>query len=233
MLQSGQGDMHGEHFGGESRNPNREAYIFDAKWNPGSAHLVSLALSDGTLRILDTRADATSSLILPSVINNTSEGMDQAGSVAATVKLGHATSLNWNNKGGNTDLCSITFGSGHIALLDMRKMELVSIVKMHSKACYGTLFLPTQNKEDDASLLSWSSDSTIAKWSLGVNEEQTAKEIVMDNYMHLPDLSVMTCAFQPESRKLYCGGESCLSGVPGNHKKPSFMGTPIYIFDQI
>ena len=56
--------MHGRHiffvgedtFGGASRNPDRKAYVFDAKPSPDpGSMLVAAALSDGTIRLVDLR----------------------------------------------------------------------------------------------------------------------------------------------------------------------------------
>lgn len=50
-------------FGG-TRNPQNEVYIFDAKWNPQIPHQAALALSDGTIRLLDTRNPNDTGMIL-------------------------------------------------------------------------------------------------------------------------------------------------------------------------
>jgi WD40 repeat protein len=42
-------------FGGLSRNPNGLNYVFDAKWHPSNHNLIGIALSDSTMRLVDTR----------------------------------------------------------------------------------------------------------------------------------------------------------------------------------
>ena len=56
----------GSVFGGLERNPDREAFIFDAKPCPSSSHynVVALALSDGTIRLLDIRQAASTATVL-------------------------------------------------------------------------------------------------------------------------------------------------------------------------
>lgn len=125
-----------EGFGGDGRNPNREVYVFDAKWRPNSIHEAAVALSDSTLRILDTRQKEP-------VMTLSLEIEELA---AAGVKLGHATSVllqtiffmsvfysliiylsillqkvNWNRDG---SICSVSFGSGIIALIDISAVSL-------------------------------------------------------------------------------------------------------------
>jgi WD40 repeat protein len=95
-------------FGGIHRNPDREVFVFDAKWCPHSPHEAAIALSDSTIRLLDIRQSQASVLSLSLAI----EELEQSG-----IKLGHATSVNWNHSG---TLCSVSFGSGIVALIDIR-----------------------------------------------------------------------------------------------------------------
>ena len=43
-------------YGGD-RNPDNKAFVFDAKASPTQESSIAVALSDGTLRIIDTRQD--------------------------------------------------------------------------------------------------------------------------------------------------------------------------------
>ena len=54
-------------FGGVSRNPNREAFIFDAKPCPCLEHVnvIAVALSDGTIRLVDIRQPSSQAASLP------------------------------------------------------------------------------------------------------------------------------------------------------------------------
>lgn len=49
-------DQRDEAFGGSSRNPDKQSYVFDAKWRPSCSNTAVVALSDSTLRFVDTRA---------------------------------------------------------------------------------------------------------------------------------------------------------------------------------
>jgi hypothetical protein len=71
-------------FGGH-RNPDNQVFVFDAKYNPSSSNIISVALSDSTTRIVDTRLDRASSTVacvsLARLFAGTSE------------RIGHATSV--------------------------------------------------------------------------------------------------------------------------------------------
>jgi WD40 repeat protein len=69
-------------FGGEVRNPDNEAYVFDAKWRTKEPHIAGVALSDGTIRLLDTRQRDNS--IFTITLQNAEDD---------ETKLGHATSV--------------------------------------------------------------------------------------------------------------------------------------------
>ena len=102
-------------FGGIHRNPDKEVFVFDTKWCPNSPHEAALALSDSTIRLLDIRQSQSSVLSLSLAI----EELEQSG-----VKLGHATSVNWSHTG---TLCSVSFGSGIVALIDIRMVSICII----------------------------------------------------------------------------------------------------------
>jgi WD40 repeat protein len=70
-------------FGGH-RNPDNDVYVFDAKINPANSDIISVALSDSTTRVLDTRtpgSEAIASVSLARLFAGSSE------------KIGHATSV--------------------------------------------------------------------------------------------------------------------------------------------
>lgn len=69
-------------FGGD-RNPDNEVFVFDAKWNPTKPHEAILALSDSSIRILDSRK-SDASIFDISLISNDSPS-----------HLGHATSVRY------------------------------------------------------------------------------------------------------------------------------------------
>jgi WD40 repeat protein len=79
-------DKEGVLFGGENRNPNAEAYVFDAKWSLENSNVVNAILSDNTMKLIDIRANETSSFAFPQTIYD--ESLNEMR------KLGHPTSVN-------------------------------------------------------------------------------------------------------------------------------------------
>lgn len=76
----------GIHFGGEQRNPDRECFVFDAKWDPAAPNLFSTVLSDNSFKMLDLREkEILCSLNFPQQVYE--EEIDQS------VTLGHPTAV--------------------------------------------------------------------------------------------------------------------------------------------
>jgi WD40 repeat protein len=85
QYQSSDDQLSQEGYGGDSRNPEREVFVFDAKWRPGNSNNeVAVALSDGTIRLLDSRQPTTTNLTL---------SLDVQELQNAGIKLGHATAV--------------------------------------------------------------------------------------------------------------------------------------------
>lgn len=82
-LAAGRGEVQGPGFGGH-RNPENNVFVFDAKICPALDQVIGVALSDSTIRMLDSRApssEAYSTIHLARQVDT------------ATVKIGHATSV--------------------------------------------------------------------------------------------------------------------------------------------
>lgn len=76
----------GVHFGGEGRNPNRECYVFDAKWHPSTPQVITSLLSDNSMKILDIRSqEIRCNLFFPKEVYD--EEMQ------SNCRLGHPTSV--------------------------------------------------------------------------------------------------------------------------------------------
>lgn len=71
-------------FGGH-RNPDNQVFVFDAKFNPSDRSVVSVALSDSTTRIVDTRLDHTANTVACVSLARLFEGTAE--------RIGHATSV--------------------------------------------------------------------------------------------------------------------------------------------
>lgn len=135
-----------ETFGGESRNPDRKAYVFDAKPAPdASKMLIAAALSDGTVRVVDLRCqDAVTSF----------QTMDGGESTV------HATSVCWSPD------CSLLVGSlgnGDVTLLDLRTgQKQAHIKKAHARSCFGAVFQKSADHPNGSGqFATWSSDGSV------------------------------------------------------------------------
>lgn len=139
-------------------------------------------------------------------------------------------------------------------------MELLSLVRIHSRPCYGSIFRPVTTP-NEIGVLTWSSDSTIwwvaldsslplwltafssSKWAYSFDNSQkesspqdaslSSIEVIVDDNYQIPSFSPLVCC-QASSETLYCGGElSTSDSSSSGHKKPtmSFLGVPIHILD--
>ena len=78
-------DEKGTHFGGAERNPNAESYVFDAKWSPDTPNLLTVILSDNTMKLIDIRTKEAISLSFPVEVYSEEQ--------SNSIKLGHPTSV--------------------------------------------------------------------------------------------------------------------------------------------
>jgi WD40 repeat protein len=74
-----------DHFGGIERNPDREAYVFDAKWHPSLPNIILSILSDNTMKKIDIRSKEVVNIKFPRFIYD--EELQQE------IKLGHPSSV--------------------------------------------------------------------------------------------------------------------------------------------
>jgi len=107
-------------FGGE-RNPDNIVYVFDASYCPGNG-LLGVALSDGTLRLVNGRGVCVSVLSLPGCNSNlTSFSWDSTGSrLASCVATGLLILWNVNNEdenGRTVVSCAAVLEGGKNAIL--------------------------------------------------------------------------------------------------------------------
>lgn len=134
-------------FGGISRNPDRKAYVFDAKPSPDpSSMLIAAALSDGTIRLIDLRcADAVTCY----------EAL-----TADALSSVHATSVCWA-----PDCCTLvgSLGNGGVTLLDLRTgTKQACITQAHARSCFGAVFQKSsQHPEGSTQFATWSSDGSV------------------------------------------------------------------------
>jgi WD40 repeat protein len=72
-------------FGGTQRNPDREAYVFDAKWHPSFSDIILSILSDNTMKEIDIRSKESINIKFPRCMYD--EELQQE------IKLGHPSSV--------------------------------------------------------------------------------------------------------------------------------------------
>lgn len=187
-------------FGG-SRNPDNIAYVFDVKVPIQNSSIISVALSDGTIRICDLRLGQDENILMPTF----SLSMGRNGQIPAT-------SVTWNAAG--TTLLAST-GSGDVDIIDLRSSGDVAtraVLRAHKKACYGASFYDTGNTK----CISWSSDQSIKLWNV-----ETAQDICIEpiETKLLKEFPIFSCAVNYENGNIACGG---------GDGKESFIGTPIH-----
>eukprot|EP01031_Cornospumella_fuschlensis_P052812 gene52812-64533_t len=197
-----------EVFGGE-RNVNKSVFVFDAKWSPHDQGVMAVAASDATVRILDVRVeDNEQSLVLDLQRN-------------AAMKLGHTTSVNWSSDG---QLLSVSFGSGCVALFDIRQdARCLGIHQVHSRACYGSSFV---THAGHPCVMSYASDATLKIRNVEAYTSSSAapQAAAVDVACPVQELSEVLVGCAHPGGKVICGG-SCAN--------KSFMGTPILVIDPL
>jgi len=138
-------------FGGD-RNPGNTIFVFDAAYSPGSG-LLGVALSDGSLRLVNGRGICISVINLPGNQSHlTSFCWDATGNRLATcVGTGHL--ITWSldpdsHKGGNYNTvatCTAIFEGGH----------------QSGRPLFGSRFC---GGDDENLLLSWGVDGKLCMW---------------------------------------------------------------------
>ncbi|MEM1007839.1 MAG: hypothetical protein AAGJ35_02430, partial [Myxococcota bacterium] len=141
----------GHRFGGE-RNPDNTVFTFDISYH-AEAGLLGVALSDGTLRILNGRGVCVSVLSLPGCQS-------------------HLTSLAWNtfasSQNGQQPLLQLasTVATGHIILWELHPVTFQPSCKGILEGRGHTLGRPLYGAQFISSelLLSWGSDGKVCLW---------------------------------------------------------------------
>jgi len=161
---------------GGPRNAENTAYIFDAKSSPKDPHKVAVALSDGSIRILNTRCstepnaavDTEAALDIRTIIsqlklkeiNDGSASLSQEGIQSEGVQCAdsapeeetpspHATGVSWSADSRNL---LVALGDGGILVLDVNGNVYTGRAFLcgHSRGCFGVTCM-TVHPSDDAS----------------------------------------------------------------------------------
>ena len=200
----------GEAFGGE-RNPTGVIFVFDAAYCPTNG-LLGVALSDGSLRLLNGRGICVSVLQLPGVST-------------------HLTSFCWDTTG--TQLATSVAATGHLvtweillnrAGTEVQKTACSAILGGgHDRTVYGMLYCgkttENGNQEQDALLLSWGGDGRVVLWDAKATGEV---DVPIATLFNNPDYPVYGLDFDERSRYLALVGGSGDGG---------FIGIPVRLYD--
>jgi WD40 repeat protein len=192
----------GRRFGGD-RNPQNIIFVFDADYCPATG-LLGVALSDGSLRLVNGRGICISVLNLPGNQSHlTSFCWDSTGNrLATTVATGHL--ITWaldmgSHHGGNENTvatCTAIFEGGHEA----------------GRPLFGARFCG----EDEKLLLSWGVDGRLCLWGSHSQGNIYAPIAVLKQD---PDYPIYTLGLS--ERTVAVGGGS----------NGGFIGIPLYLFD--
>ena len=154
---------------GGPRNAENAAYIFDAKISPHETHRIAVALSDGTVRVLETDNEGEPNvtrdtcatlnmrtLVLELCNKETQNGCgadgDQDFALPAQQQLQHPTGVAWTADGASL---LVALGDGSIVVLDVcmsssgksdnpSSMFVVrALLKGHERGCFGVCSFAT------------------------------------------------------------------------------------------
>jgi WD40 repeat protein len=200
LVQSGLG---GKAFGGE-RNPQNIVFVFDAAYNPTNG-LLGVALSDGSLRLVNGRGVCISILTLPgSQSHLTSFSWDTNGRRLATcMATGHLITWSLNmddDQEGNRHtvaMCTAIMERGHHA----------------RRPLFGTKFCG----KDENLLVSWGVDGKLCLWDSRAQGNVYAPMAILKQ-----DSGYQIYAVDVSERNVAIGG----GGTEG-----SFIGIPLYLAD--
>lgn len=196
-------------FGGAERNPNNIVFVFDASYSSAS-DLLGVALSDGSLRIMNSRGVCLAALSLPGCQSHlTSFCWDQTGSkILTTVATGHIIvwGIEGNDSGGTsgnrvTTCCRAIFQGGH----------------MLGRPVYGACFVA-----NDELVLSWGSDGRLCLWDGNCDEELDAPLALLRDYQEDYPIYCVAASDAPTNRAVV---------MAGGASNTTYVGVPVYLVD--
>jgi len=216
-------------FGGD-RNPENLVFVFDASYCPSNS-LLGVALSDGTLRLVNGRGMCVTLLSLPGCQS-------------------HLTSFSWNHDGSKLASCVAT---GHLILWKINCNHYTQEVKPSCVAIfegghdigrplYGTKFC---GSDDEILLMSWGVDGKLCLWDSSLSGQVNSPISVLacngDYPIYALDLSIDTTRETNELYHLAFGSKSDdairndfdkkFHIVLGGGRDSGFLGVPAYIYD--
>eukprot|EP00934_Nitzschia_sp_Nitz4_P008487 Nitzschia sp. Nitz4//scaffold156_size52432//14687//18335//NITZ4_006824-RA/size52432-snap-gene-0.9-mRNA-1//1//CDS//3329537406//8477//frame0 len=183
-------------FGGE-RNPENKIFVFDSSYCPATG-VLGVALSDGSLRLINGRGLCVSVLNLPGCQSHlTSFGWDSTGTrIATTVATGHLITwkLDLGNVQGNgktVAVCTSILEGGHA----------------QGRPLYGTRYCG----EKEQLLLSWGVDGNLCLWDSEAEGNIYAPLALLKADSNYP---IYTVDVSKDCLAVGGGGEGGFIGIP-------------------
>jgi len=207
-------------FGGVERNPNNLVYVFDACYCP-SRSLLGVALSDGTLRLIDSVGVCLSVMELREWRT-------------------HITSLAWDNKGRRL-VC--TTASGHVILWDVGDKSEEGTTRTRYRALlegghdtgrpvFGGAFCGGLHSQE--LLLSWGVDGKVCLWDAwSEGHVHSPLAILVDKGPDFPVYTVDVHEPNSGSRPELDTEESKSTLSVGGGREGGFLGIPVFLYDVI
>lgn len=193
-------------FGGE-RNPNGVIFVFDAAYCATNG-LLGVALSDGSLRLLNGRGLCLSVLQLPGVTT-------------------HLTSFCWDVSG--TQLATSVASTGHVitweillndSKTDVRKTSCRAVLEGgHDKTVFGARFVGSKTGSGDPLLLSWGVDGRVVLWDAQAVGDVDAPIATLINN---PKYAIYGLDLHESSRYM---------AMVGGTGDGGFIGIPVLLYD--
>jgi WD40 repeat protein len=258
-LTPGQIPNHTNSFGG-ARNPQHIIYVFDAQYCPANG-LLGVALSDGSLRIMNGRGVCVTPVTLPGTQSHlTSFCWDSKGQRMATcVATGHLILWDILISQGQTSVrpgCRAILEGGHIPSRPLYGAKFCRAIIEQSSSLSSAQKNSQEDLEDDSEdlILSWGVDGRLCLWDSKSEGNVTAplSTLVSDPQYSLYTVDVAYEAIVDNS-KIGVVAESHREGkedmnskneiVPngkriatigcggGGQGDADFLGVPVYLYD--
>lgn len=193
-----------EIFGGKNRNPRGIVYVFDAAYSY-TLGCLGVALSDGTVRLLNGRGICFSVLQLPHLqAHLTSLCWSATTNVLATaVATGEV--VTWQIWPGHTPVCRAILSGGHVPGRPLFGVGFFGLFHRHGPEHDATVHVPE-------ALLSWGVDGRLCVWEMS---SQSSVDHPVATLVDDPDYPLYAVAFSKE-RLVTAGGGSDggLIGIP-------------------
>lgn len=221
---SSQASLPSKPFGGE-RNPQNLVYVFEARYCDVNG-LLGVALSDGSLRLMNGRGLCLTILHLPGIQSHlTSFSWDSSGQrLATSVATGHVITwqVEWEqNDGGDEDGdCGDRTSAFSGTLLRPTVQAILSGGHEPGRPLFGALYCGSAGNNDtqqEELLLSWGVDGRLCLWdACACGEVESPMSVLLDK----PDYPIYAVHARTEGIVVAGGGS-----------EGGFVGIPVYLYD--